>query len=1306
MKTLLSKALCALTVSFLTLTFTISTQAAPKKILLYGPTLKANGEIDFINSHPTEFQHIEQAPTPGSRVFNDQNWVNATVADFQQFDAIIISDLGTYDPAVPQAVAIASRAIWGSAVNGNILVVAGDPRQDLVPRGDDIPAITAQGIRFAADQPGEAHTQTGLYVAIDHLKVGDDMGVPGGLIVQNPTEIPILKWLGSFRAIEIRGNGPQVRMIMEHPILDVVGRNVGGYTLEGGSDKTQGFYSWPAGFYPMAYRLYDPAPTPASNVTPLVESDTGYEVHTDTGAQCSSGQAPMVYILAKTAVTEALHRLEPSVPNIALQAGQTVNLAAYSTFAGSPDPNSPGPSDQVLWSVLTGPNAGQNGVMLHSPTTSIWTTSYNGTTAVTPQFFQDVVQFSYASGYAVTMTVNWHPLNVPELTVAGTVPAAVEGGPSAKFEISRPHNLNGTALTVQFCIGGTATAGTSGAFNPDYSLTAQPSGASVDINNGIAVIPAGSDFIDISVNPVDDTLVEPTETVYLALQDVFDGSYVVAGNGYTTVTIQDNDYVSGASAGGNANATEGSIPGSWIINTPAHPTSPFNVYFTLSGTASNAVDYIPDLFQAVNDSDSHDNIILPSGLCRATLRPWAGPGGAGTFINCTALQDSRTEGTETATINILPHPNYTIYAGGNSGTINILDDDSTKIPAGGYTIVDIGDASHMSTAAWALNNQAGPTVVGDFLNPQGLLRGYSWVAGTFTDLPVIQQLGSGNSEFLSARAVNDILWVAGPGRSEQASPLVDADYYYVRINGNSTQLSASSSGSANFALGPLGMNKDGHIVGGTVNGAASSRASLWDGNHNFNLSDVGALSALAESPSGASAINTLANGALVTGWSQFDVPIDPNTGSSVTPGASLHAFRTQPASLFINPSTDDLGNALSSDTSQSAGYAINSLGEIAGVSDYAPPSANGNPTFSGEVRAAYKDGHSGKHMGWKTLNILSGGAASGLTSQALGINDLGVIVGWSRTITSGNGQPKAVVWENTADPAAVDLNTKIPTAAQTLWVLTNATAINNNGAIAGIGTKVINGNGPPQQRAFLLMPVSASGTDLIADTIFVDAADNITGVSYTGSGSFALNTWITKNKQSYLGGLFTRFVVNNVDTSGSPAVFRQVNSGPRTLVQVHGFSSGNSMVVNNVVGLLWNSVGGFYTAQQLNQGPLGGTGVAGGAVTALAIPTYINDLYLAGSFNSAGGFNYSAGIGVYRASGGWQNMYIFSASGATSLSWVNSVKLRVSGVNLHQVNGPTYSYDHNSDYLNVSGVAYWNLNPGNSGFDGGYWSAN
>jgi len=100
-----------------------------------------------------------------------------------------------------------------------------------------------------------------------------------------------------------------------------------------------------------------------------------------------------------------------------------------------------------------------------------------------------------------------------------------------------------------------------------------------------------------------------------------------------------------------------------------------------------------------------------------------------------------------------------------------------------------------------------------------------------------------------------------------------------------------------------------------------------------------------------------------------------------------------------------------SETSSSGGYAINNLFEIAG---YSANSAT-------ERRAAYKDGNSSKHKGWRTLGVLSGGAGTGLSSQALGMNAVGLIVGWSRSTTTGTGNPKAVVWENYQAPTATDL---------------------------------------------------------------------------------------------------------------------------------------------------------------------------------------------------------------------------------------------------------------------------------------------
>ena len=168
-----------------------------KRILIYGPTLHdgtpPSEEDQFIDSHPDEFEPVQTGTPRKSAIWDEQQWVNATVADFKQFDAVFFSDKGTPIPNL--AAASATRAIWGSAINGNIFITSGDPINDGAHR------VFRQGLRFAAAQAGNAHGRTGLYVALDHTAPGETFGN-----LQNPTEIPILSWFGSFRAVRLIDN--------------------------------------------------------------------------------------------------------------------------------------------------------------------------------------------------------------------------------------------------------------------------------------------------------------------------------------------------------------------------------------------------------------------------------------------------------------------------------------------------------------------------------------------------------------------------------------------------------------------------------------------------------------------------------------------------------------------------------------------------------------------------------------------------------------------------------------------------------------------------------------------------------------------------------------------------------------------------------------------------------------------------------------------------------------------------------------------------------------------------------------------
>src|SRR5262249_28501105 len=56
---------------------------------------------------------------------------------------------------------------------------------------------------------------------------------------------------------------------------------------------------------------------------------------------------------------------------------------------------------------------------------------------------------------------------------------------------------------------------------------------------GLAVIPSGSSFLDITITPVDDSLAEGPEQITLTLRDT--GSYDVGAPATATITIADDD---------------------------------------------------------------------------------------------------------------------------------------------------------------------------------------------------------------------------------------------------------------------------------------------------------------------------------------------------------------------------------------------------------------------------------------------------------------------------------------------------------------------------------------------------------------------------------------------------------------------------------------------------------------------------------------------------------------------------------------------------------------------------------------------
>ena len=242
----------------------------------------------------------------------------------------------------------------------------------------------------------------------------------------------------------------------------------------------------------------------------------------------------------------------------------------------------------------------------------------------------------------------------PVVTIVATDANAAEAGSDpGTFRISRTGSTVGP-LTVNYTI---ATGAGQALNGTDYlpALT------------GVATIPSGQSFVDITITPVNDTLIELNENVTLTLGDT--GSYDTGSPSTATVTIADNDAATGLTltSGTLDISTATGLPAGGTLTGPGVTGSTFNSAGLGSGVKTLNYSY--------TDASGTRNVSFNITLQSVTFTGVAS-GDASTdeaVIWTRAVDGSLPSAATTLTAQISTNPSFTSPITGTAATDPLAD---------------------------------------------------------------------------------------------------------------------------------------------------------------------------------------------------------------------------------------------------------------------------------------------------------------------------------------------------------------------------------------------------------------------------------------------------------------------------------------------------------------------------------------------------------------------------------------------------------------------------------------------------------
>jgi hypothetical protein len=265
--------------------------------------------------------------------------------------------------------------------------------------------------------------------------------------------------------------------------------------------------------------------------------------------------------------------------------------------------------------------------------------------------------YSLGTPVSATMTIVDALANV---RVEATDASATESGAgTGTFTISRTGDLT-DELEVQFGVSGTAVEGT------DYTVETADQ---VPLTTPFAVVlPANEAAVTITVVPVDDAVVEDTETAIVTLSASL--AYTITGSGATVEISDDEPTVTIAAT--TPTSVEGGAAGTFTVSRSGSTVNALTVNFSAAGTATAGDDYT-----AIGSS-----VTIPAGQLSAA-------------ISVTAVDDTAVEPVETVVLTLQPNGAAYIVGAQESATVSVQSNDD---PAAVSTITVTASAATTSEA--------------------------------------------------------------------------------------------------------------------------------------------------------------------------------------------------------------------------------------------------------------------------------------------------------------------------------------------------------------------------------------------------------------------------------------------------------------------------------------------------------------------------------------------------------------------------------------------------------------------------------